>query len=579
MNQPQISVLQRVHQWLTGSYDADAKSEIRHLQEHQPKELIDSFYRDLSFGTGGMRGMMGVGTNRMNVYTVRFATQGLANYLLALPAYEKRRVFIGYDVRMNSRLFAEECARVLAGNGIEALITSDICPTPLASFGCRFYRCSAAIMITASHNPPQYNGYKVFWSDGAQIVPPHDEGIISEVRLIQSPDLVKLSLIEHPLVRWIGDEIDTAYLKELDRQHLFALPKNPSLKLIYTNLHGTGLRLVPAALRRQGFTHVRVVKEQESLDGRFPFAPTPNPEDEAALALGTKQLMNESADLLLANDPDADRLGVVVRDQERAHRLNGNQIACICLAHLASQMKAKGNLPANGAYIKTIVTTEMSRKIAEDAGIQCFDVLTGFKYIAELMRIWEQSSEGKQFLFGAEESHGYLLGTFVRDKDGIAAACLISEAAEQLKQQNRTLIDYLYDLYRIYGVHRQSLSTLAFADSPQGMQQMQTLMQKLRNNAPSLIHGHAVICREDYLERTSIDSRTNQIRPISLPVSDVLRFWLDDGTKLVIRPSGTEPKVKIYAEVSEPPTLQVEESIVASDQRLKEIVDAFKQSL
>ncbi len=579
MNQSEKAVHQRVQQWLSGPYDDDSKSEIRRLQEHQKSELADAFYRDLSFGTGGMRGVMGIGTNRMNVYTVRFASQGLANYLLEMPVNDRHRVFIGYDVRHNSRAFAEECARTLAGNGIEALITSDICPTPLASFGCRFYHCSAAIMITASHNPPQYNGYKVYWSDGAQIVPPHDEGIIAKVRLIQSPDQVRIAPIEHPLIRWIGDAIDEVYLKELDRQHLLVLPENPSLKVIYTNLHGTGLRLIPAALHRQGFTHVRFVEAQKSYDGKFPFAPTPNPEDEKALALGTKQLMEEKADLLLANDPDADRLGAVVRCENEAHRLNGNQIACICLAYLASQLKAKGPLPANGAYIKTIVTSEMSRKIAEDYGIECFDVLTGFKYIAELMRIWEQSPEGKQFLFGAEESHGYLIGAFVRDKDGIAAACLLSEAAEMMKQQNRTLIDYLYDLYRIYGVHCQSLTTLAFADSLQGMEQMQALMQKLRKKPPVSIGGRPIVCREDYLERTSIDCQTKEAVPIALPISDVLRFWLSDGTKLVIRPSGTEPKVKIYAEVCDPPASSIEESLSACGKRLKEIVDAFKETL
>ena len=571
--------MDRVQLWLNGPYDIASKEEIRRLQKTSPSELTDAFYRDLSFGTGGMRGIMGVGTNRMNIYTVRFATQGLANYLLKLPCELRHRVFIGYDTRINSRLFAEESARVLAGNDIEAFITAEICPTPLVSFGCRHYQCSAAIMITASHNPPQYNGYKVYWNDGAQIVPPQDLGIMDEVRSIQSPDSVRLSPLEHPLVHWIGNEIDEFYLKELDHQHLYALSQEPSLKLIYTNLHGTGLRLIPAALERQGFCNVRFVEAQKSLDGHFPSAPIPNPEEEQALALGTKQLLEEKADLLLATDPDADRLGVVIRDDEGCHRLNGHQIACICLAHLAKQLKAKNELPLNGAFVKTIVTTEMSRKIAEDYGIQCFDVLTGFKYIAELIHLWEESFDGRQFLFGAEESHGYLYSTSVRDKDGIAAACLISETAEMIKQQNRTLMDYLVDLYRIYGVHRQSLSNLVFADSPQGMSQMQSLMLHLRIKPPTFIDTHKVICREDYLERQSIDFQSNRTKLLSLPSSDVLRYWLDDDTKLVIRPSGTEPKIKIYAEVCAPPTHDIDQSIKVCDRRLKEIVTALRNSM
>ncbi len=563
---------ERIQKWLDGSYDVAVKDEIRRLMKEKPDELKDAFYRDLSFGTGGMRGIMGIGTNRMNIYTVRMATQGLSDYLLQQNS-QKLRVFIGYDVRINSRLFAEESARVLAGNGIEVYITKEICPTPLASYACRNDHCSAAIMITASHNPPQYNGYKVFWSDGAQIVAPHDEGIISAVRLILNPNQVQLASIEHPLIHWVGDEIDRDYLNELPVD-----PTSPqsSLKLIYSNLHGTGIRLLPQALQRQGFTHLHLVPAQQSLDGHFPAAPSPNPEETTALALGSQQLMNEEADLFLATDPDADRLGAVVRYRGRAVRLNGNEIASLCLEHLASSLQSKGKLPLNGAFVKTIVTSELTRKIAMDFGIQCHDVLTGFKYIAEQIRLWEGAGSHPQFLFGAEESHGYLIGTFVRDKDAISAACLLCQAAESAKKQNLTLIDRLYNLFRIYGVHRQSLTTLKFADSPEGMEKIQSTMIALRRDPPYAIDGKRVIRLDDYLGQISLDRTTNQTRQLSLPVSDVLSFWLEDESKLVIRPSGTEPKVKIYAEVCEKPTAQIEESIARCDEKLTHLIEAFQ---
>jgi phosphomannomutase len=569
-------VLERVESWLSGPYDESVKSEIRRLLSEKPVELTDAFYRDLSFGTGGMRGIMGIGTNRMNIYTVRAATQGLADYLLKQASERSHRVFIGYDVRMNSRLFAEEAARVLAGNGIPSLITEDICPTPLASFGCREYRCSAAIMITASHNPPQYNGYKVFWSDGAQVVLPHDEEIMAHVRRVLSPVQVFIASLQNPLIHWIGSDIDEAYLKRLDEARLSPQRQESSVQLIYTNLHGTGMRLVPKALNRWGFNRLTFVEAQKPYDGHFSAAPSPNPEEEKALSLGTEQLMKEKADLLLATDPDADRLGVVVRGSTKPERLNGNQIACICLDHIASILQGQNRLPKKASYIKTIVTSELTRKIAQHFGIQCFDVLTGFKYIAELIRLWEENDQN-EFLFGAEESHGYLVGTFVRDKDSISAACILSEAAERAKQQNRTLLDHLNDLYKKFGVHRQSLTTLAFADSPQGMEKMQSLMSALRKSPPTSIAGKLVACREDYLEKVSIDCKTKNTQPIALPVSDVLRFWLDDESKLVIRPSGTEPKVKIYAEVCDKPSSNLQESLKACDQRLKDLVDDFKK--
>ena len=564
---------ERVAKWLSGPYDAETKATILRLQKTDPNALKDAFYRDLSFGTGGMRGIMGVGTNRINIYTVRTASQGFANYLLQIPQETKRRIFIGYDTRLHSRLFAEETARVFAGNGIEAFITIELCPTPLVSFGCRYYACSGAVMITASHNPPEYNGYKVYWKDGAQVVLPHDEGIISKVRSAKEILLDKLS---SPLIHWIGDGIDEAYLEQQSKMQYL---KHPKLQIVYTNLHGTGLRLVPKALSRFGFPEVRLVKAQMGFDPKFSAALSPNPEEGKALALGAEELLKERADLLLATDPDADRLGACVREKEKAIQLSGNEIACLCLNYLLNSLQVNGELPENGAVIKTIVTTELFSKIAAKFQIQCFDVLTGFKYIAELIHEWEESFGGYQFLFGAEESHGYLAGTFVRDKDAISASCLLASAAEEARRENRTLIDRLYEIYRIYGVHRQSVSSIVFEDSLSGMEEMAKLLAHLRANPPHTILEKKVVRIEDYLSKMALDLESGKKEELLLPVSDVLRFWLEDETKIVIRPSGTEPKIKIYAEGCLPPTPKIDESIRQCDSMLSALLDAFKATL
>jgi phosphoglucomutase/phosphomannomutase len=552
-----MSVEKRVEEWLGGPFDAGTKAEIRRLQKEDPKELNAAFFKDLSFGTGGMRGIMGIGTNRMNVYTVQMATQGLANYINQQSA-RAGSVFIGYDVRHHSREFAEEAANVFAGNGIRALLSREITPAPLVSFACRHYGCSAAIMITASHNPPQYNGYKVYWRDGAQVVPPHDEGIMAEVAKIKSPDQVK----RKDDYEEIDGAIDDIYLAELKKlQMLPDLGKVP-LKIIYTNLHGTGIRLIPKALRSWGYTHLSYVEKQRPLDGQFPFAPSPNPEEEKALQLGTEQLAREKGDLLIATDPDADRMGVVAHGT----RLTGNQIACLCLHHICTTLTAKGQFPANAAFIKTIVTTELFKIIAESFGGACIDVLTGFKYIAEQIGIWENSFGAYQYLFGAEESYGYLLGTFVRDKDAISAACLIAEVAALAKKQNITLIDRLHQIYRKYGLHRESLINLAFSDTPAGMDQMRALMHRLRAHPPAQIAGQPVTLLEDYLHGHN-----------NLPPSDVLRFWLSDNSKLIIRPSGTEPKIKIYAEVQQ--KMENENSISTADARLQQLCHSFQTEI
>lgn len=555
MEQTEAAQIQeRIESWLNGPYDSSVKEEIRTLQEKNPQALIDAFYRDLSFGTGGMRSLMGVGTNRMNVYTVRAATQGLADVLLEEAGPKK--VFIGYDVRINSRLFAEETARVLAGNGIEVYLTSEICPTPLVSFGCRYYGCSAAVMITASHNPPEYNGYKVYWSDGGQVVYPNDSRIIEKVKKIKSPDQVRLSSLNDPKIQWVGEEIDEAYLKELDRLRLYT--PQVSLRLIYSNLHGTGLRLVPKALARRGFSKdLHLVEEQKSLDGNFPNAPVPNPEEEKAFTLGGKQLLREEADLLLVTDPDADRIGAAIRHQGCMVRFNGHELTCLLLAHIATAEP----LPPKSAFIKTIVTTEMAAKIAESFGLKCFNVLTGFKNIANLIHQWERT-RSQVFLFGAEESQGYLFKSFVRDKDGISAACLVAEMAERAKSEGCTLLDRLYALYEQYGVYRQRLDSFSFADTPVNREKMKKMMASLRANPPKRFSHRRVERLDDYL--------------LAKESSDVLHFWLEEGGKLIIRPSGTEPKIKIYSEVCDRSEKSIEERISFCDEQLRQIVDEFK---
>jgi phosphomannomutase len=511
---------ERVRNWLEPPFDRETQDEVKRLVKENPTELNDAFFQELSFGTAGMRGLMGVGTNRLNIYTIRMATQGLANYLKKQG--ERASVFIGYDVRRNSKRFAIETARVLAGNKIKALLSKDVCPTPLVSFACRHYGCSAAIVITASHNPPQYNGYKVYWSDGGQVVPPHDEGIMREVSKIKGPSQVLLA----DRYEEIGSEIDDAYLKELKKLQM--LPAK-ELKIIYTNLHGTGLRLMEKALASWGYNDVRLVEKQKELNGNFPNAPSPNPEKPEAFKLGIEQLKREKRDLLIATDPDADRIGVATQKTQ----FTGNQVACLCLYHICKTLKSKREFPANAAFIKSIVTTELFRAIAEDFGGKCIDVLTGFKYISEQIAIWEKAFDGYQYIFGAEESCGYLFGTFMRDKDAFSSACLIAETAAYTN-----LDDLMDEIYAKYGEYRATVRELSFPESKEGMAQMKALMRRLRENPPERFDSAPIVKKEDYLRGEE-----------TLPPSDVIRFWLEDKTKVVIRPSGTEPKVKIYVEV------------------------------
>lgn len=540
-------VEKRVHQWLQEPYDSETRKEVQDLLEQNPENLIDAFHTTVSFGTGGMRGLMGVGTNRLNCYTIRSATQGLANYILSQKT-PRPRVFISYDSRQNSALFAQETARVLAGNGIEVYLTENLRPTPLVSFGCRNHRCTAAIMITASHNPPEYNGYKVYWSDGAQVVPPHDSGIMQEVKKIEHPSEVNLAPLNTPLIHYVGEEEDNAYYHAL-----FPLQNFPEynqkhgsdLHILYSPLHGCGITTLPAGLSSWGFTSLSYVEEQKNPDGMFPNALSPNPEDEEALKLGIQKLQKQQGDLLIATDPDADRLGLVVRHQGEPVTLSGNQIASLCLYYLCKTLTKQKRMPPRPACVTTIVTTELFKTIAESFGIACFEVLTGFKYIGEKIHEWETQTEGYNFLFGAEESLGFLYGTHARDKDATISACLISEMALQQKKEGKTLIDLLEDLYAQFGPFQEKQLSVTFKGAA-GQSKMETLMETLRKSPPKEICGHPLTTIQDYLKKEEKECSTGCVKPLTLPSSNVLVWRLDNQTKFVIRPSGTEPKIKLY---------------------------------
>lgn len=573
----------RIESWLEGSYDEESKEQIRILVQERPQEAIDAFYKNLTFGTGGMRGLMGVGTNRMNVYTIRSATQGLANHLLKTNPEEEISVFIGYDSRRYSKEFAEEAAKVFAGNQIQVFITESMRPTPLVSFGCREKKCAGAVMITASHNPPEYNGYKVYGSDGGQVLVPHDQAIINEVEKITDPSQVKLvESIQNPLIIQVDDDVDDSYLNAITTLSFYPEDNKSSgntLKIVYTSLHGTGITLAPRALRLWGFNSLFFVDDQITPNPDFPTARSPNPEEKEALSLGLNTLLEKNGDILIATDPDADRVGIAAMHEGSPYIFTGNQIACICVEHICKALSDQEKMPANAAFIKTIVTSELFKKITDRYGAACFDVLTGFKYIAEMIHQWELNPGSHHYIFGGEESLGYLLGTFSRDKDAISASCLIAEVALQAKLQGKTLVDLLYNLHQTYGIYIEQQVSIKFHESKEGQEEMKLAMEKLRSSPFNEIEGQRVIKIDDYLTSKSTDLQNNQTTSISLPSSDVLVYWLENGGKIMVRPSGTEPKVKVYAGVivKEYETIPFGEA--KAKEEAKEILDAMKELL
>ncbi len=575
------AIMSRIDTWLNGPYDAAAKAEIRTKLENDPQSLIDAFFTDLSFGTGGLRGLMGVGTNRLNKYTIQIATQGLANYVL-LQNKKNPSVFIGFDSRHHSQEFAQEAACVLAGNGIHVYLLPELRPTPYISFGCRYKKCDAGIMITASHNPKEYNGYKVYGNDGAQVVHPHDTGIMQEVAKVKTLSQVKLAPLNDPHIEIVDLALDVAYLNAI--RSLQHFPKEnhaqgSTLAIAYTSLHGTGITIVPQALKDWGFTNLHYVEKQVKPDGDFPTVHFPNPEYKEALQLGIQKMEEKFADILIANDPDADRIGIVAMHQGKPVILNGNETASICVDFLCEVLKLQNKAPKNGAFVTTIVTTELLKTIAKAHQFNCFEVLTGFKYIGEKIHEWELKKDSFQFIFGAEESYGYLLGTHARDKDAIIISCLIAEIALYAKRQKQTLVDRLHAIYKRNGIYREEQFSINFKPGKSGMEEMSKLMEKLRTHLPKEICGQPVIEIEDYQSRIRTHLQTKKTEPLDLPKSDVLLFRLQDQTRLVIRPSGTEPKIKIYASVSLKEFASIDKGIALCDKKLDDLIKGVQNDL
>lgn len=554
-------ISQRVREFAAGA-DAQTLREtldllLQALERGDPASVVDAFYQELDFGTGGLRGIMGPGTNRMNRVIVARATQGLVNYIRKQNPAGGGSVCIAYDSRHNSAEFAREAARVVAGNGMKAFLFEDVRPTPELSFAVRHFKATAGIVITASHNPKEYNGYKVYWSDGAQVVPPHDRGIIAEVREVTSMAQVQLADFEQAVrkdqIHLIGETLDRLYIDALSAVRLrkeLADERGDNLRIVYTPLHGTGIKVVPSALRSWGFFDVHVVKEQAEPDGNFPTTKSPNPEERVAMELALALAKEVKADIVLATDPDADRLGIAVRHNDDYTLLTGNQLGSLLAWYVCSTLREQHRLPSNGVIIKTIVSTKLAEAIAKDFGVAVENCLTGFKYIGALIRQYEEEgtpeAPSKTFLFGFEESYGYLAGTHARDKDSVVAACLTAEMALWAKEQGLTLVEVLYDLFARYGVYLESQLSKTMPGIT-GMQQIAHLMQSLRTAPPTAFAGVAVEAVTDIDSDSRLDlSSGKRSRGPGLPRSNVLIFELADGSQIIARPSGTEPKVKFY---------------------------------
>ncbi|MCI8282373.1 MAG: phospho-sugar mutase [Lachnospiraceae bacterium] len=539
-------------EWLDNAYfDEATKAELRGIAGDE-KEMEERFYTELEFGTAGLRGVIGAGTNRMNIYTVRKATQGLANYINGIGNQDKG-VAIAYDSRRMSPEFATEAALCLNANGIKAYVFESLRPTPELSYAVRKLGCTAGINITASHNPPEYNGYKVYWEDGAQITPPHDSGIMGEVKKVTDYNTVKTMDLESAkaqgLYQVIGSEVDDAYIAELKKLvlHQDAIDAmQDQIKIVYTPLHGTGNIPVRRVLKELGFTHVHVVKEQELPDGEFPTVSYPNPEAEEAFALGLKLAKEIDADLILATDPDADRLGVYVKDGQTGeyHTLTGNMSGCLIGEYVISQRKEQKGLPSDGALVKSIVTTNMADAIARHYNIALMEVLTGFKYIGQ--KILQFETEGKgTYLFGLEESYGCLPGTYARDKDAVVASMVLCEAAAYYKSQGKTLWDAMIDMYEKYGYYKEDVKSITLKGI-EGLEKIQTIMETLRKDLPKEIGAYPVVSMRDYKKDTVTAVADGSVKPTGLPASNVLYYDLTEDAWVCVRPSGTEPKVKLY---------------------------------
>ena len=535
--------------WLGEEFDEPTRSEVKHMMENDEKSLIDAFYQDLEFGTGGLRGIMGAGTNRMNRYTLGMATQGLSNYLKKHAANPSSiKVAIAYDCRNNSSYFAKVAADIFTANGFTAYLFESLRPTPVLSYAIRLHGCDAGVIITASHNPKEYNGYKVSWKDGGQVVSPHDRGIINEVRNIRSVKEIAAGGDPSRIVM-LGEETDNKYLEEVLKLSLNPeiIRRNADMGIVYTPLHGTGYKMVPQILRMYGFNNIHSVEAQSITDGNFPTLRSPNPEDPEALAMALSLAREKNADLVMATDPDADRLGIAVRKPSGEFvLLNGNQTAALLTWYIVSQKKQKGELKGNEYFVNTIVTSDLLDRIAEQNGVKNYNVLTGFKYFAALIR----DLEGKEkYIGGGEESYGYLPGDYVRDKDGVSSCALVAEVAAWAADHGKSMWELLLDIYIEYGLFREKLVNVV-RKGAEGAAEIKSMMEGYRTNPPASIAGSRVIRINDYLLQVSTDPATGIKTPLDLEKSNVIQFFLANGTKISVRPSGTEPKIKFYFSTS-----------------------------
>ncbi len=541
-------IQQSISKWLNGSFDEEVKKQIVEMQRNNPEDVADAFYKNLEFGTGGLRGIMGVGTNRMNKYTVGMATQGYANYLKKSFPGEEVRVAVAHDSRNNSRFFAETAAHVFAANGIKVFLFEDMRPTPELSFTIRHLKCKGGVVCTASHNPKEYNGYKAYWDDGGQLVPPHDKNVIAEVEKIQDVHDVKWHG-HADNITIIGKELDEAYINMLKNLSVNpgVISEQKDLTIVYTPIHGTGITMVPKVLKAYGFENVHIVEEQATPDGNFPTVVYPNPEESEAMSMGLKKAEALNADILCGTDPDADRVGVGVKDAKGNWvLLNGNQTAVLAFNYMMESRKEKGLAKPNDMVVKTIVTTNLIDVIADHYGVKCYNVLTGFKWIAELIK----EKEGQEnYIIGGEESYGLMIGSQIRDKDAISAVAILCEMAAYEKSRGRSLYDKLIELYLQYGYYQEDLVSIT-KKGRNGQQEIAEMMESFRSDPPKQLAGSRVVELLDYQEKKKTNLVTGETTALQLPKSNVLQFITEDGSKVSARPSGTEPKIKFYFSVN-----------------------------
>lgn len=541
---------QKIQKWLEGSYDQSTKDTIKKLiADKKEDELIDSFYKDLEFGTGGLRGIMGVGSNRMNKYTIGMATQGLSNYLKKSFPGEQIKVAIAHDSRNNSDFFARITAEVFSANGIKVYFFKELRPTPELSFAIRYLKCHSGVVLTASHNPKEYNGYKAYWSDGAQMIAPHDKNVIKEVENIKDISEVQFKRND-ALIETVLEKVDDAYLEEIAALSISkdAIRRQKDMKIVFTPIHGTGITLVPAILKKFGFENVTVVEEQSTPDGNFPTVVYPNPEESDALSLAVKKAKEIDADLVMATDPDADRVGIAIKNHKNEFQLlNGNQTGSLLINYMVNAWKDAKKVTGKEFVVKTIVTSDIIEKIALSKGVKCYNTLTGFKYIAALIK----DLEGKEkFIAGGEESYGYLIGDSVRDKDAVASCAFIAEMVAYAKDKGISLFDMMREMYVDYGFYKEKLISIT-KKGKTGAEDIQKMMKDLRSNPPKMIAGSKLSRMMDYQTQTSVDLLTGKESKLDFPKENVLQFLTEDGSLISARPSGTEPKIKFYFSVNE----------------------------